>query len=116
MSVNKRLVVFMSFYFILEKLQCKTCQSKNPKIEKSTSTIDLSRKTFENKYTETDNTDIRNIHSSPVKKQVYPEHPQPSDRICPFCSKMFQKEIDFGIFERHVEEHFIPDADSYEML
>lgn len=102
-----------------EKLQCKNCQSQKPKIEKSTSTLDLStQKTFENKCTETDHVDksLGSKQTSPAKRQSYPDFGQTNDRICPLCSKVFNKEIEFVIFERHVQDHFVPDVAGFEVL
>ncbi|CAG9766769.1 unnamed protein product [Ceutorhynchus assimilis] len=100
-----------------EKLQCKNCQSQKATIEKSTSTLDLSQKTFENKFTETDCADKSlGNKQSPIKRQNYPDFAQANDRICPLCSKVFHKEIEFVIFERHVQDHFVPDVAGFELL
>ncbi|XP_050293960.1 protein spindle-F [Anthonomus grandis grandis] len=97
---------------IKDKVQCKRCLSKGTKIEKCTSTSDLNKKTFDSKSTETE----RSNNTSPNQRQNHAEPPPTNDRICPLCSKEFRKEIDFVIFQRHVEEHFVPDVEAYELL
>ncbi|XP_066246576.1 protein spindle-F [Euwallacea similis] len=102
-----------------DKMRCKTCQSKKSKVEKSTSTIDLLRKSYENKSTETDVF----MDTSPVIKQVLPAKngqfsgcSDDGDKICPICAVVFPRDAEFVIFVKHVEEHFIPDMEGFEML
>lgn len=38
------------------------------------------------------------------------------EKICPICNRNFSKGSDFETFQRHVENHFIDDTPSFEML
>ncbi|ENN72592.1 hypothetical protein YQE_10693, partial [Dendroctonus ponderosae] len=44
------------------------------------------------------------------------DYTQTFDRVCPLCSKVYQKDVDFALFERHVEEHFILDDGAFELI
>ncbi|KAL1491167.1 hypothetical protein ABEB36_011807 [Hypothenemus hampei] len=79
------------------------------KIEKSTSTVDLYMKSFLNKSTETEN------EISPVSIFIPQDYEPPTEKICPICSRMFSKDVNFMIFQQHVEDHFNPE-NNFELL
>lgn len=98
---------------LAEKMQSKSCQCKKIKIEKSTTTIDLINKLCQEKGTETEpvqNGPIRNVCST------FSDSIETSEKICPMCTRMFQKDVNFDVFQKHVQDHFIPEMDNYEML
>lgn len=94
-----------------EKLKQNNSQNSQPKLEKSTSTVDLQPKSFEDKCTETD-IEKNRLQGSPSKRNK--DLKQCSETICPICSKIFEDTVDFSVFQKHVEDHF--SLDSYEML
>lgn len=77
-------------------------------VEKATSTTD------ETKHLIDRGTDIQNFREDRVQSSY--QTSTDTDKLCPICTKNFGRDIDFSIFEQHVEEHFTPDIGSYELL
>ncbi|XP_060525627.1 protein spindle-F [Cylas formicarius] len=108
--LSQRLVLMKNIKTITdlkEKLQSEPCQSKSELCDKFTSTVDLVKKHCEDKSTETEKV----IDKPDTLKPEY--HASSLEKICPLCSKNFQREVDFSIFQQHVEDHFVPDMESY---
>ncbi|KAJ8931931.1 hypothetical protein NQ314_015111 [Rhamnusium bicolor] len=92
-----------------EKSVCKACEiKKNGITDRSTSTSDIPKSGVD-KCTEVINIDSTDLNSS---KEMPPE----SEKVCPICTRIFRKDVEFPEFQRHVEDHFHPDIDTYELL
>lgn len=101
-----------------DKIQSKTCQCKTNKIEKSTTTFDLINKLCEDKGTETEPDWSKPVQNGPIRnvRPSLSDSIETSEKICPMCTRMFQKDVNFDVFQKHVEDHFVPEMDGYEML
>lgn len=96
-------------------MQSKTCQCQKNKIEKSTTTIDLINKLYQDKGTETEPDWSKPVESGPIRN-AHVLNDSDSEKICPMCTRIFQKGINFDVFLKHVEDHFVPEMNGYEML
>nr|CAI5826395.1 unnamed protein product [Callosobruchus analis] len=88
---------------------CQICDNRQTSLQdKSTSTVDIPKNIVDRA------TEIQHFTLEESGKQTKssPDY----DQVCPFCTKLFGKHIEFSIFQQHVEEHFTPDVTSYEML
>ncbi|VEN56767.1 unnamed protein product [Callosobruchus maculatus] len=87
---------------------CQTCDNRQNSLQdKSTSTDDIPRNIVD-RATE--------VPHFTLEESKAKSSPVDYEQVCPFCTKLFGKHIEFSIFQQHVEEHFTPDPTSYEML
>ncbi|KAF7281661.1 C2H2-type zinc binding domain-containing protein spindle-F [Rhynchophorus ferrugineus] len=96
-----------------ENMEKESIRQQKSKVEKSTSTEGLPQKTYENKSTET-MMEQSSASESPLRRQH--ESVDCCEKMCPLCLKIFNENVDFNIFEQHVQDHFIPETDNFEML
>lgn len=78
--------------------------------DRTTSTSDIPKSGVD-KCTEAVNLES-NVGLGSSKATPSPE----KDRVCPVCTKLFKKDVQFSEFHQHVEDHFSTDIESYEVL
>lgn len=98
---------------ILENMEKENLQQQKSKVERSTSTEGLPQKTYANKSTET-LMERSPASESPPRRQH--DNVEPCEKMCPLCLRVFNENVDFSIFEQHVQAHFVPDTDNFEIL
>ncbi|KAF5272287.1 hypothetical protein FQR65_LT04944 [Abscondita terminalis] len=83
-------------------VQCKCVVVEEPQIKTTSQFVQTRNDEYE------EDLGLNKIHQSGSSKDC--------DKMCPMCSKTFSNSVCFEEFQEHVESHFIPDNETFDVI
>lgn len=85
---------------------CSNCKAAKPKPSESNVELEAEMESLRQWGTPDDN----------MYSRKQPDVEAMTEKICPMCGKLYNKEIPFSSFQQHVSDHFADDEDSYSII